>query len=169
MPDLVEDIEIYPRMVALAGALEARLAARGVPAAATAIVPEGLPAIDYFGDGCEGYAWVRLTGAFPYQTFPEQDSTGATCVSLIGYVLEVGYAHCAPMMDDDGTPPSVAQQIEATRVQTSAMRAMHEAIRQALGGDEGEIPYVLGTYQPDIALGGALGATWSVTVGDRRG
>lgn len=167
MPDLVEDIEIYPLMVQLAAELETRLEQRGVPVMPVPVLPEGLPVPDYFGSECEGYAWVRLAFAFPYRSFPEQDSTGATCLSLLAYELEVGYTHCAPMPDDDGTPPSMEEQVSAARIQTSAMAAMRAAIQATL--DEADRTYVLGAYDASLAGGGMLGATWRFTVGDRNG
>lgn len=163
---IVEDVEIYPRLVELGGCLETELAAAGIEAT-TVISPEGEVALDYCGsDNCSAQAWVRIVTASPYDAFPDIPEGPVSCSLLIAYVLEVGVAHCAPQQHGM-SPPSVSEQLEAVRVQTAAMSAMLRAIRCCANADT-DVPWSLGEYQPGLNEGGCLAGWWTVTVGDIR-
>lgn len=164
--DLVEDIEIYPRMVQLAACLKEELGKVNLEATLT-VLPGGEPILDFCGgDGCGSQAWIRLVTSNAYDEFPNPPERYSTCFSAISYQLEVGFGHCAPQMD--GTRfPSPEDQLEAVRVQTSAMSAMLRAIRCCAAGDS-DVPWDLGEYTPLGEEAGCLSATWTVTVGDRR-
>lgn len=165
-PALVEDLEIYPRIVALAACMETELTAAGLPFTLV-LSPEGEVNLDFCGgQDCQAQAWIRIITASPYNAFPNTPEGPVNCNLMIGYQLEVGYAHCAPSMDGRNFPKP-EEQMEAMRVQTAAMSALLRAIRCCANGDT-DIPWSLGEYVPGVNEGGCLTASWSVTVGDRR-
>lgn len=164
--ELVEDIEIYPRLIELSTCLDQELQSSGLDATQV-ILPEGSVMLDYCGStDCKGQAWIRIVNALPYQDFPEAPEGPARCGLMISYTLEVGFAHCAPQMDGKRLP-TVADQLDAVRIQTAAMSAMLRAIRCCANGDT-DVPWSLGEYSPDVNEGGCLAGWWTVTVGDRR-
>lgn len=167
---LKEDFGIYPSMVSLSACFCEALSEQGIDGLCfCGILPEGSATLDYCNgcddDGCGGMAWVRLTGANTYgNQFPSPDAQSGNCRSPIAYLLEIGFAHCAPMPDSNGTPPSLESQLQATRIQTAAAAAMRRAIQCCFGNSDRQ--YQMGAYTPVETRGDCLAATWAVTVGD---
>lgn len=162
---VVEDLEIYPRLIQLGACLQAELDRSNIPAQLV-ILSGGSVALDYCGGrDCSNQAWVRLVTATPYGNFPDPPEGPARCSLTIGYQLEVGFAHCAPRMNGD-RPPAPEEHLEATRMQMAGMSAMLRAIRCCANGDS-DVPWSLGEYVPGEEDGGCIVSTWSVTVGDR--
>lgn len=165
-PELVEDLEIYPRLIQLGACLQTEIEAAGLDAILT-MLPGEQVTLDYCGtNDCKSQAWVRLVSAGPYEAFPEAPEGPARCSLMIGYVIEVGFSHCAPMMSGASAPAPDAY-LEAMRVQMTAMSAMLRAIRCCANADS-DAPWSLGEYVPNGPDGGCLSGIWTVTVGDRR-
>ena len=162
-----EDDIAYPRMVELAACLCTELTASGLPDVCfCGVLPGAMVALDTCG-GCGatgkcGQAWVRLVSVFPSNNFPNPDSA-PTCASLLAFELEIGVMRCAPAMDSRGNPPTVAQQLDAVRLQTADMLAMRRAVACCMGGTDNA--YFLGTYSPYGPQGGCVGGSWTVVVG----
>jgi hypothetical protein len=163
MAEFREDAGIYPLLIELAGCLEAELEESGLhPVSYLALMPGFEVAFDAGNDEDCGQGWVKLLNAYPAgDSFPEPDSVG-TCISLLGFEVEVGIVRCLPVADDSGNPPSVEDNLLATRNQLADMAAMHRAIRCCLG--TGDRNYVLGTYNPYGPLGGIVGGTWTFRI-----
>lgn len=160
--DLVTDTEAWPTMLRLVDCLCTELAAAGLDTCYCGVLPGALIAAQYVDQRTrQGMAWVRLSGAWPYSTFPSADNT-AQCLAPIAYEIEIGSLFCAPAFADSrGTPPSLAAQLEATRVQMAAMAAMRRAIVCCLGTGK---TAALGQYIPIGPEGDVVGGTWTVTV-----
>ncbi len=63
-------------------------------APATCCLTAGRPSIP---DCCAGYAWVRLTGAYPTVAFPAIESRPTNCyTSELAIQVEIGITRCAP-------------------------------------------------------------------------
>lgn len=163
---LIEDTLIYPRLVELAGCLCTEIAASGLFNGEELcfcglqfgdVVPIDL--LEKKGLG-SGVAWVRLSQAFPSTSFPDPDPGTGTCATLLAYEVEVAIARCVPLLDRNGKPPSVAQSLEATRLQLADMAAMRRAIACCFGS--GDIEYTLAAYQPIPVSGGVGGGFWQV-------
>lgn len=171
-PPLVEDFLIYPKMVQIAGCLCSELEAAGISTCFCGVLPGGEAVLDFCGGedggcdaaGCGGQAWVRLTQAYPSTSFPDPDVVASNCNGGITFELEVGFSHCAPMPDSDGTPPTVGEQLEAVRIQMAGMAAMRRAISCCWGNRDDEPEFLLGAYTPQPVSGGCISATWSVLV-----
>jgi len=158
-------------MVKLAGCLQDEIVASGLPQPCFIGVVEGDSAAldcDSCGGGACGAAWVRLSSAFPSQSFPIQDSV-ATCATRLAFVLEVGITRCfSPFADEYGRQPSIEDHMNATRLQMADMSAMRRAIACCLGDEEYEdIDYILGQYTPVPFMGGCGGGTWELTIAQR--
>lgn len=163
---LVEDVLVYPVLARLTECLCTELEKSGLAAACRCLlVPGSGPTLDFCGAGCDGgcpgEAWVRLLRAFPSANFPSQDSL-ASCVTLLAFELEVGVGRCLPVGDGQGNPPEDQETFQAARLQLADMAAMRRAILCCFAGSE--IDHVLGGYEPNLAMGGCLVSTWSVTV-----
>lgn len=126
-----------------------------------AIVP-----LDYCAT-CEekcGMAWVRLVSVEEAQFGITENATGLggnPCAAPLQATIEVGVTRCAPTMDDNGEPPTMADQLAAAEGQTADMMAALYAIRccyEPLGD------VVVGTWTPIGPDGVCMGGSWSITV-----
>lgn len=175
MATFQEDPVVWPTMVKLVACIESVLADRGLPKLCRATVVPGPQAVIESCNGncsgeCGGQAWVRLTGEFPYTSFPTQDTTAARCGTNRAFVLEVGIARCLPTGKSNAiagfTPPSVQELVDATRLQMADKVAMTVAIECCMAeSDEFDLDYVLGQYQPMQIPGDCGGGVWTVTIG----
>lgn len=152
------DAPIFSTMVMLQQCLCEEIESRNLPEVCFCSVVPGAQTIYDFSEG--GQAWVRLQTAFPTRTFPQQDESLRNCAAGIAYGLEIGIVRCAPMLSEDGDPPSAAEQFEATRLQMADMMAMRAAIQCCMAKKDS----LLSTYVPIGPEGGALGGSWTVWV-----
>jgi len=150
------DSPVFGAMIALQQCLCETIEARGLPSVCFCGVVPGSTAVFDYSD--EGQAWVRLSTAVPSLVFPAQDQSLRSCSAPLAYQFEVGIVRCAPMLADDGSPPSLEEQFEATRLQMADMDAIRYAIECCLP----HASKVLGTYTPYGPQGGALGGWWTV-------
>lgn len=163
-PVLIEDTAAWPGVTVLASCLCAEIEVSGLgPVCLCSPLPGADIALDY---GTEGMAWVRVMGLWPSATFPSADGIGrglgrSTCTSPLAVQVELGVARCAPMPGDDGEPPSMVDQFEATRRQLADMAAMRRAVVCCQGKDA-RYRIDLGPYSPGGPTGGVLWGTWTV-------
>lgn len=170
---LIEDKSVYPLIVALSACLCTALQERGGPALCYCGPMAGPLVLDHCGNetcdgnGCGGQAWVRLVDAFPSNLFPSIDNALQNCKSPFAYTLEVGVARCAPMGSATGVggyePPSMSDQLESIRIQTSDIAAIRSAIQCCFGANDRD--YVVGVYDQTLVNGGGcIGGTIQVAV-----
>lgn len=152
------DAPVFSTLIELQQCLCEEIESRNLPAVCFCGVVPGAETILDFSQG--GQAWVRLQTAFPSRTFPEQDQTLRSCQAGLAYTVEIGIVRCAPMMSDDGEPPTLEEQFEATRLQLADMEAMRAALQCCLRKKDS----LLGAYIPIGPEGGALGGAWTVYV-----
>lgn len=159
-----DDYALWPALMELTTCLCAEVANAGLPELCfCGLVPGDTVAWDYIGDTGQGMAWVRLMNIYPSAAFPAVDSTlRSSCASPLAAQVEMGILRCAPSPDSDGTPPSMAAQWEATRLQLADMAAMYAAVRCCYDRQEN---MVLGQYNPAGPEGGVVGGTWQVWLG----
>lgn len=163
-----QDVRFWPQMVLLADCLCAEIAASGLPGVCFCGVLAGdsVP-LDYCtecdGGGC-GMAWVRLSAVTPLgseATATTGTGTFNTCTMPLVATVEVGIARCAPMPNEDGEPPTLAEQLDAAQLQAADMAASVRAIRCCEGIDQKAL--VLAQWVPLGPDGGCLGGVWSFT------
>lgn len=169
---LREDTSIYPLLIELASCLCQQMDAIDGPDLCYCGITTGNIALDYCGGSCEsggcgGQAWVRLVDGFPSSIFPTVDAVMTNCNSPWAFSLEIGVARCAPIGDVNGvngyTPPTLAQQVEAIRLQTADMAAMRRALQCCFAKTDRD--YLIGQYsQLDVNDGGCLGGTINLFV-----
>lgn len=154
----VEDDAIWPLMVQMQQCLCETLTARGLmPGDCFCGI---LPGDNVVWDYSTGMAWVRLVDAYPSTTFPSANTTPrVSCSAMLVATLEVGLLQCAPGMSADGSPPTQAEQFEASRLQMAGMRA----VQQAIACCDFDL-VVLGTYTP-TGPQGLVGGSWQINVG----
>lgn len=157
-----EDTGAYPIMVALTACVAEELAKRDLPPVGkVTLQPGSVPSIDYAGNGKDcAELIVNLMTAFPVDTFPLADSTG-TCSNALAYQVQVGLFRCAPPLRGGGKqPPTMEDQLEATRLHLADMAALRAAIRCCFAGTDRE--YVLLPFAP-YSGGNAVGGVWTIT------
>lgn len=133
-----EDKRVWPLLLDLASCMCAEMKKAGLPGTCFCGVIPGEVVFDYCGENCEsddcgGMAWVspRLiapvlaTGGFGTgpSVAPRQCQAPAMNVTF-----EAGVVRCAPMPDSSGKPPSLADQLEAARLQMADMAAVQRAL-----------------------------------------
>lgn len=131
---------------------------------AAAVYPGDAVPLDYAECGVQ--AWVRLVAASPTIGFPNNDITADSCAWRLAYEVEMGVVRPSPIPETVLSTvdlPDDAENTAAAGLQLSDMMAMHHA----LIGARQEIEHLLpGSYTPIGPVGGAVGGTWSLTLGD---
>jgi hypothetical protein len=158
--EYVEDRSIWPQVIEVQRAVSEALAARRLGVQLT-LLPGSINAILQNGieDCAEGF--VRMSGAFPYTSFPDPDVQPG-CAVLYGATLEVGVMRCMAVEDpaDQNSGPNFGQTFEAARIQMADMNAIRCGL---LAADIEDI--VIGQYVPVGPEGMAVGGFWQVTIG----
>ena len=171
MTDYTDDTIVWPLALRLAECLCTAIRNRNLPEPCfCGVIPGEQVTLDYCTDcdstGC-GMAWVRVAGVAPRQVSFAQPvrataSTSGGCQVAVEAVFEVGIVRCAPMLGPDGQPPSLAAQLDATRLQMADMAAGLEAAACCFRDRDSQV----GGWTPLGPQGGCLGGTWFVTVGE---
>lgn len=160
---MIEDAEVFPKILKLADCLCQELAASALPEPCWCGVVVGDLFPSEFCSDCTtnkcGSAWVRLAGVFPSNVLPTADQSTGSCTAPLAFTVEVGVDRCAAVGDSRGNPPTVGQRLEEARLVLADMQAMRRAIVCCFGTKD----YVLGEYTPRGPQGGCVGGTWTVT------
>lgn len=133
---------------------------------AKAIYPGDSIVLDYAE--CGGMAWVRLVDAFETVGFPNTDVTIDSCATTLAATVEIGVMHPSPIPEEilgELDLPDDAEHTSAAERQIEEMRAMHRAmatVRRIIGRDL----LLPGRYTPVGPVGGTVGGTWSLTIGE---
>ena len=174
---IVEDFDVYPRMVQLVACLAEEFEASGLGVACRSTIVPGLGVPfdfcgcdgdeDAGGEHCSGQLSVQLTSAYPTDDFPNATTAATSCGSGMAYVLEVSATMCT-QITADGDPPTAEQMLAESRFQLAQMAAMRRAILCCFPGRAGLSPreLVLGAYSP-ITTGDCIGSAWQVTISGR--
>ena len=134
---------------------------------AVTVYPGTAVPIDYVGgESCGSMAWVRHVSSNPTVRFPNADISVDNCAYSLAHSIEMGIVRPSPIPESDGSvielPDDVAHFNSAMEL-ADDMVLMKEAIQRA----SKSIDFViLGSYIPTGPEGGAVGGTWSLTVGD---
>lgn len=159
---LLDDNLIFAKLTSLAECLCATIITEGLPEPCfCGVVPGDIVALDYI-NGCDdkcGMAWVRLALASPTTGVGVVDEQVNNCGSTVGFTTEVGIARCLPV-NEDGTPPDVADYLASAQLQIADMLAMRKAIECC--EDLGDL--ILDSYQPLGPSGMAVGGFWLATM-----
>lgn len=143
--------------------------AGGEELCAKAMYPGDSIAIDYAE--CGGMAWVRLvetnpTTGFPTAGFPGAASASKACWWNLVHTVEMGVLRPSPIPEETLNTvdlPGDEEHIAAARKQYADMEAMNRAIIAAKRDIEELVPV---NYTPVGPVGGAVGGTWALQVGD---
>jgi hypothetical protein len=117
---------------------------------------------------CGGMLWVRLITAYKTSTFPAADNGVNKCAqTTLALSLEIAVMRPAPIPDDFtggfADLPDDAEHTASTHSQLDDMEAMERAITKAskhLGQT------VVGSYTPVGPVGGTVGGSWQIVVGN---
>lgn len=157
--------DVWVKLTALSDCLASEITRWGLPVPCSCtVVPGAVVATDWCG-GCEGglcgMAWTRLETMYPSTVFPQQD-TYAPCTAPLAYTIELGIARCAPVGNEDGTPPSDTEWLDCAQVQMQDAQVMRAAVLCCFSADE----VMFQGYTPFGPEGGCVGGTWSVAVSE---
>lgn len=129
------------------------------------VIGGAIAPLDFCGEcdsGACGQAWVRLSSMSEVQFTVDTGGVGpSTCATPLEATVEVGVTRCAPTMDSEGNPPSMAEQLAAAEAQTADMMAALRAIRCCYDG-EGEM--TVESWTPIGPDGICMGGVWSITI-----
>jgi hypothetical protein len=134
--------------------------------AVTAYPGNAVPADYVGGDECGGMAWVRHVSSNPTVRFPAADVSVDNCLSTLAHIIEVGIIRPAPIPQSDGRDVDLPDPIEHLN---SALDIAEDMVlmKNAIARAARSIDFViLGSYSPVGPEGGAVGGTWSLTVGE---
>jgi hypothetical protein len=115
---------------------------------------------------CGGMLWVRLATTAPTTQFPNAESRPNVCASTLAFNLEVGLMRPSPIPEDtfgDFQLPSDQEHSESTDRQMDDMEAIYRGLVRA----SRDIEMVsIGSYTPVGPVGGTVGGTWTLVVGN---
>lgn len=149
-------------LVQLATCLCAQIDTDGSPPVCfCGVLPGEAVAHDYSSQCDEecGMAWVRLVTAGPVSGINILSETVNNCSSMLGVDIEVGIIRCA-VINSDGEPPTVAEQLAMTDQQLADMLTMRRAIACC------DFDHILGLYTPIGPTGAILGGAWIVSLAE---
>jgi hypothetical protein len=135
---------------------------------ALTVFPGNAVPVDYIGsDGsCGAMGWVRHVSSAPTVRFPAADVSIDNCTYTLAHLLEVGIIRPSPIPESDGQTvelPDDLAHLGAALELADDMILMKNAIARAAKSIDFVI---LGSYTPIGPEGGAVGGSWSLTVGD---
>jgi hypothetical protein len=154
------DHHFWPTMLSLAECLCQQITDSELPDVCFCGVLPGDLTLEYCtscdGGAC-GQAWVRLVGV---SVLAGVEEAANPCTAPLQALVEVGIARCAPTGGDDGSPPTLAQQLDAAALQTADMAAALRAIRccEALSPKD----FAITQWTPIGPEGVCLGGAWAV-------
>jgi hypothetical protein len=163
---MTDDTFVFPALLAAAQCLSEQITAAGVP------VPEFIgivPGDALLPDYCAGgMAWVRLAsmGEWVEGSGDGQDRWSACTGPLIASI-EMGIVRCAPegsTANGEFCPPTMAEQLDATRLQMADQALMLRAIRCCLpAASDGRYARRIAVtgYSPVGPAGQCLGGRWT--------
>lgn len=174
MAEFVEDTIVYPTLIQMVACLGKEITDSGLPEPCfIGVLPGSVVSLDYCGAGkcdgtqCGGQAWARVVDVFPSSQFPTVNQDESNCGQPLAFRLEVGIGRCVPVGTNNAIggfiPPTLEQQLDATRLQLADMAAMRRAISCCVAKDR-NIDYVLEPYVPIPAQGGCGGGFWTVVI-----
>ena len=134
---------------------------------AITVYPGNAVPVDYVGgEECGGMAWVRHVSSNPTVRFPNADVSVDNCAYSLAHTVEVGIIRPSPIPESDGStidlPDDIAH-FNSSMELADDMILMKEAIQRAAKSIDFVI---LGSYIPTGPEGGAVGGTWTITVGE---
>lgn len=150
----------------IAACVVAQFEEDGLPAPCFAgLLPGDAVAHDYSQtctDDGDGMLWVRLAAAYPATATGVVDETVGNCGKSLGLDVEVGVIRRAALPDDQGDPPSEAEQAAVVEQQIKDMLAVKKALKCCValkGMDHRLLP-----YQPVGPGGDVVGGLWGVSI-----
>ncbi|QUE25328.1 hypothetical protein SEA_FIZZLES_32 [Microbacterium phage Fizzles] len=165
--NIEEDLRIYPILAELRECLRIALG-DGAPCFVGILVGDDIPS-EYVGD-CEddgepscGAAYVRVTGAYPTDRFPEPVQY-PTCNMAMAYNISVGILRCTSVGEEDGGPIYPPELEQVTLRSLSDMKAIRYAIQCCFQNAFPKVKTLMGTFTPLPSEGGVVGGEWPITV-----
>lgn len=169
--DITEDLRIYPMLAELSACLCAALG-DSKPCFCGIIVGNEIPA-EHIGDCMEdgedgeepscGTAYVRVTGAYPTDNFPDAIQY-PTCNTVMAYTVTVGVLRCFSVGEEDGGPMPPEDMEKLTIRRLSDMKAMRQAIQCCFLRAFSDTRHVMGTFTPLPMEGGVTGGEWPIII-----
>lgn len=148
--------EEWNRLTLILNAASIAVSGCGVPVDKTGIVHGAI----VWDECCEGYLFLRVIQTNVTNPFPQPSETPTTCVRILGTQVEIGILRCAPMMDDNGNPPSDAVQ-SAFAYEMIVDKSILYNVLVNHNPDWAAYPLVIGSWNPLDIEGGCGGGTWS--------
>lgn len=119
--------------------------------------PDPLPDLD-------GQAWITIGDTYPVSTFPARLETVERCPRTeMAQQYVVGVYRCAPVMGENGEPPSCEELDAAAFRQTQDAQIIRKAIRCAMAAMP-RTRYLLTTGSPLPPRGGCMGYAQTLLV-----
>lgn len=111
-------------------------------------------------DGSCGIAYVRLGNVYPSSQVGVATVNPGNCAIGTGLDIEMGMLRCFEL-NEDGSPSSPAQLLEASRIQYADILVMQKALVccEWLPAED----FVVGTYQPVGPSGGVVGGAFPLS------
>jgi hypothetical protein len=157
-----QDSVVYPKLLDLCDCLCQQITASNLPEPCfCGVLPGVQVALDEI-DQCalqSGMAWVRLAGMAPQAGIGIANINPIICPTPMNFTVEVGIIRCSPTMDEQGTPPDVAEWTDAVDLQMADRQAMVRAMVCCLGTKG----WTMDSYIPIGPTGGVVGGFWLAT------
>lgn len=120
-------------------------------------------ALDYAE--CGGMAWVRHVTSSPSINGYTNDVTPDSCFWGMAHTVEMGVMRKAPIPEQVLNTIDLPDDAELSAAADRLMADM-AAMNRAIQGARGEFDLLAGTYTPVGPVGGTVGGTWSMVLGE---
>lgn len=147
--------EEWNRLTIILDAATVAVSGCGVPVAKSGIVHGEV----MWDECCEGYLFMRVVQTDLVEQFPQASQPVTRCTQSLASLVELGILRCAPMVDDNGNPPSDAEQQEFAYDTIVDKSILYNVLRNH-NPDWANYPVVITSWVPLGPEGGCGGGAW---------
>lgn len=147
--------EEWNRLTAILDAAAVAVSGCGAPVGRVGVVHGEV----VWDECCEGYLFIRVVNTNTSDSFPSASQTPTNCALNLATLVEIGIIRCAPMIDDNGYPPTAEQQSEFAKTVIRDKSILFHVIKNHKP-DWANFPVVMAGWNPLPIQGGCGGGAW---------
>ncbi len=151
--------EEWNRLDVLLETATAAVSGCGVPVGRSGVVHGNV----VWDECCEGYLFIRVVRTNVANPFPTATQTPSDCTLELATLVEMGILRCAPVMDDNGNPPSAQAQSDFAEEVIRDKSILFHVITNH-NPDWAHYPTVIDSWNPLGIEGGCGGGAWQFFV-----
>lgn len=117
-----------------------------------------------FDDCCEGQLTVNFVRLYVHDNFPERASGPVFCATPLAAEYKVTYVRCAPVVKDDGSPPSCDELSDSALSMLIDAYVVYRALICCLQQARRKRKFLINDLTPISPEGGCYGFEITITI-----